>query len=109
VHRPVLGKRRSVTRLRSADLEAGERYVLTTQDHDSHGELQTKLYKGDVLPTVGGGSQVVLRDVEILQQRDPLSVRGSVKRPSQAVEDAVRQEQWRALTGSPRGKRGRLV
>ena len=28
--------------------------------------------QGEVLPTAGGGAQVVLRDVEILHQRDPL-------------------------------------
>ncbi|XP_045585184.2 kinesin-like protein KIF23 isoform X1 [Procambarus clarkii] len=73
---PALPRRRSVTRLHSEDLTNGRvtNYCLTTQQQDSHGELETKLYKGDVLPTAGGGSQVVFQDVEIHTQRDPLAV-----------------------------------
>nr|XP_027230182.1 kinesin-like protein KIF23 isoform X1 [Penaeus vannamei] len=76
VLQPNLPRRKSVTRLRSGDLLDGRvtNYCLTTQQQDSEGELETKLYKGDVLPTAGGGSQVVLQDVEILKQRDPLAV-----------------------------------
>ncbi|XP_053648814.1 kinesin-like protein KIF23 isoform X1 [Cherax quadricarinatus] len=76
VLQPALPRRKSVTCLRSGDLTEGRvsRYCLTSQQQDSEGELETKLYKGDVLPTVGGGSQVVFQDVEILRQCDPLAV-----------------------------------
>ncbi|XP_042224138.1 kinesin-like protein KIF23 isoform X1 [Homarus americanus] len=76
VLQPALQRCRSVTRLRSGDLTDGHvtNYCLTSQHQDSEGELETKLYKGDVLPTAGGGSQVVFQDVEILKQRDPLAV-----------------------------------
>ncbi|XP_071535053.1 kinesin-like protein KIF23 isoform X2 [Panulirus ornatus] len=76
VLQPSLERRKSVTRLRSEDFVDGQitNYCLTTQQQDSEGELETKLYKGDVLPTAGGGSQVVFQDVEILKQRDPLAV-----------------------------------
>ncbi|XP_050689263.1 kinesin-like protein KIF23 isoform X5 [Eriocheir sinensis] len=71
---PALRRRRSVRRLRSGDLTDGRttHYCLTHQEQDTHGDLHTKLFKGEVLPTAGGGAQVVLRDVEILQQVDPL-------------------------------------
>ncbi|KAF2360049.1 Kinesin-like protein Kif23 Arf6-interacting domain [Trinorchestia longiramus] len=116
VYKPVMGKRRSVTKLRSTDLSRDRvtHYCLTTQNQDSQGELETKLYKGDVLPTTGGGAQVVFQDVEILRQRDPLAVPSSgVKRGSDgtpatgSVDAALQHERWKALTSNapptPRG------
>lgn len=44
------------------------RYCLITQEADTDGELETKLYKGDVIPTTTGGAQVVFDDVECLKQ-----------------------------------------
>ena len=41
------------------------RYVLTHQEQDSAGEMETRLVKGDILPTSTGGSQVVFQDVEV--------------------------------------------
>lgn len=45
---------------------------------DSAGEIETRLYKGDVLATVGGGAQVVLQEVETLRRSSP----GAMKRNS---------------------------
>jgi len=43
---PLMRKRKSVTELGSAqDVGKCDRYVLTTQDKDSSGELETRLYK----------------------------------------------------------------
>ncbi|KAA0196639.1 hypothetical protein HAZT_HAZT004295 [Hyalella azteca] len=122
VFRPVLGKRRSISKLRSEDLNNDRvtHYCLTTQNQDSQGELETKLYKGDVLPTTGGGSQVVFQDVEILRQRDPLAVPNSgVKRNSDgtpatgSLDAALQHERWKALASpatprAPANKRTRL-
>ena len=47
------------------------KYLLTTNTQDQQGEVTTKLYKGDVIPTVGGGRQVVFNDVEVLTQESP--------------------------------------
>ncbi|XP_032668043.1 kinesin-like protein KIF23 isoform X2 [Odontomachus brunneus] len=44
------------------------RYCLYAQEQDTDGELETKLYKADVLPTSGGGAQVVFNDIECLKQ-----------------------------------------
>lgn len=47
------------------------RYCLIHQEADTDGELETKLYKGDVIPTTSGGAQVVFNDVECLKQLSP--------------------------------------
>jgi kinesin family protein 23 len=47
------------------------RYCLIHQEADTDGELETKLYKGDVIPTTSGGAQVVFSDVECLKQVSP--------------------------------------
>lgn len=46
VLQPLLRQRKSVTELGSPqDVGKCDRYVLTTQDNDSGGELETRLYK----------------------------------------------------------------
>jgi len=55
----VLQKRRIVTRLTSSKK--------ITQDHGTDGGVEIKLYKDDILPTSGGGSQVVFNDMECLK------------------------------------------
>lgn len=47
------------------------RYCLITQGADTDGEVETRLYKGDVIPTTSGGAQVVFDDVECLKQLSP--------------------------------------
>lgn len=47
-------------------------YCLVTQEADTEGELETKLYKGGVIPTTSGGAQVIFDDVECLKQFSPL-------------------------------------
>ena len=54
------------------DITSGtSRYCLITQEADTEGELETKLYKGDVIPTTSGGAQVIFDDVECLTQMSP--------------------------------------
>lgn len=38
-----------------------------TQNQDSDGDLETWFYKGDVVPTCGGGAKVIFNDVETLK------------------------------------------
>ncbi|KAI5632492.1 kinesin motor domain-containing protein [Phthorimaea operculella] len=54
------------------------KYCLISQEQDTDGELETKLYKGDVVPTCGGGAQVIFNDVEMLKQFSPTKERESV-------------------------------
>ena len=71
VLQPVLKTRKSVTQLHTEDLDTPSKYMLTTATQGGGGELETRLYKGDVIPTVGGGRQVVFNDVEVLTQESP--------------------------------------
>lgn len=58
------------------------KYCLISQEQDTDGELETKLYKGDVVPTCGGGAQVIFNDVEMLKQFSPNRDRSSSNRLS---------------------------
>ncbi|XP_043263298.1 kinesin-like protein KIF23 [Colletes gigas] len=73
VLQPLMRRRRSITRLADPKeiTDGASRYCLVAQEHDTDGELETKLYKGDILPTSGGGAQVVFNDMECLKQLSP--------------------------------------
>ncbi|KAJ8683831.1 hypothetical protein QAD02_019623 [Eretmocerus hayati] len=77
VLQPLMRRKRSITKLTSPKeiTDGASRYCLIAQNHDSEGELETKLYKGDILPTSGGGAQVVFNDVECLKQLSPTGQR----------------------------------
>ncbi|XP_033220506.1 kinesin-like protein KIF23 [Belonocnema kinseyi] len=74
---PLMRRRRSVTRLQSPReiTNGASRYCLVAQQQDSEGALETKLYKGDIVPTSGGGAQVLFNDVERLKQMSPTNSR----------------------------------
>jgi len=71
VFQPVLRSRRSVSKLEKEDLVSPSKYVLAEATAGSRGEVETRLYKGDVIETIGGGRQVVFNDVEVLTQESP--------------------------------------
>ena len=73
VLQPLMRRRRSVSRLTDPKeiTDGASRYCLVAQEHDTDGELETKLFKGDILPTSGGGAQVVFNDMECLKQLSP--------------------------------------
>lgn len=58
------------------------KYCLISQEQDTDGELETKLYKGDIVPTCGGGAQVIFNDVEMLKQFSPTTEKNSSHRTS---------------------------
>ncbi|CRL04318.1 CLUMA_CG017413, isoform A [Clunio marinus] len=64
---------KTVTSPEMKDLKKAKssRYCLIDQQADTDGELETKLYKGEVIPTTSGGAQVVFDDVECLKQKAP--------------------------------------
>uniref|UniRef100_A0A8C8YT68 Kinesin-like protein n=1 Tax=Prolemur simus TaxID=1328070 RepID=A0A8C8YT68_PROSS len=62
-----------------------EKYMLTHQELASDGEIETKLIKGDVYKTRGGGQSVQFTDIETLKQESPS---GSRKRRSSTVVPA---------------------
>lgn len=64
------------------------RYLLVHQEADTDGELETKLFKGDVIPTTSGGAQVVFNDVECLKQMSPTASPNETSRKRKsAAED----------------------
>ncbi|XP_058803765.1 kinesin-like protein KIF23 [Phymastichus coffea] len=85
VLQPLMRRRRSINKLSSPKeiTDGASRYCLTAQNQDSEGELETKLYKGDILPTRSGGAQVVFNDVECLKQMSPT---GQLKRSCPSAE-----------------------
>ncbi|XP_067941465.1 kinesin-like protein KIF23 [Watersipora subatra] len=71
VLQPKMKKKKSVGRLEVKDTNKASRYILTTQDADNKGNVETKLVKGDVKVSAGGGSSVVFTEVETLKQTSP--------------------------------------
>lgn len=81
---PYLKNRKSVTKLTDAKEltnHKNTKYCLVSQEADTDGDVETKLYKGNVIPTCGGGAQVVFDDVECLKQKSPVPSPNR-KRPS---------------------------
>lgn len=74
---PHIRHKRSVTQLTDPKdiTDRASKYCLVAQEQDTDGELETKLYKGDILPTSGGGAQVVFNDLEHLKQVSPVARR----------------------------------
>jgi len=114
VFQPVLKSRRSVTKLDTADLDTPSKYVLTTANQVEGGEVETRLYKGDVIPTVGGGRQVVFNDVEVLRQESPTGPDPARKRSYEefrGIGDRIASLENRGMEGNTparQGKRSRV-
>lgn len=86
---PYYKNRKSITKLTDAkDIVNAKtsNYCLVSQAADTDGEVETRLYKANVIPTSGGGAQVVFNDVECLKQKSPVPLLQR-KRPSN--EDVV--------------------
>lgn len=74
VMQPTMKKRKSVSKLdKASDITNPKqsKYCLVAQEPDTEGEMETKLYKADIVPTCGGGAQVIFNDVERLKQQSP--------------------------------------
>lgn len=81
---PAMKKKKSVSKLEVRDVIKPDvsKYVLQHQVQDSEGEMETQLYKADVIPSAGGGAQVIFNDVETLRQKSPPSSYNLRKRSS---------------------------
>lgn len=86
-HSKVINK---LTNVKDIANSKTSKYCLISQEQDTDGELETKLYKGDVVPTCGGGAQVIFNDVEMLKQfspnRDSTST-NQVRPPTHTIEE----------------------
>ncbi|VUZ52848.1 unnamed protein product [Hymenolepis diminuta] len=65
--------RKSATKISLQDTLKATNYLLHHQTATPQGDVETKLYKGSIIPTAGGGSAVVFNDVEELRQVSPLN------------------------------------
>ncbi|KAK3602017.1 hypothetical protein CHS0354_027020 [Potamilus streckersoni] len=90
VLQPSLPRKKSVTKLDEKDTKVATKYMLTHQEHGSDGEFQTKYFKGSVIPTSGGGAQVVFDDVEVHKQTSP----GTRKRRSSCPQPTDFDGEW---------------
>lgn len=66
------------------DLASHKKYLLTAQNMDSDGEVQTQFLKGDILrtrkmPNGDAGIAVQFTDMEILKTKDPQTFSSPVK------------------------------
>ncbi|XP_077105021.1 kinesin-like protein KIF23 isoform X2 [Siphateles boraxobius] len=64
-----------------------DKYVLTHQEVASDGEIQTKLIKGEVFKTRGGGQAVQFTDIETLRQENPVVASSRKRRSSESGPD----------------------
>lgn len=88
---PYLKNRKSVTKLQDMKDLTGHKankYILVSQDADTDGDVETKLFKGNIIPTCGGGAQVVFDDVECLKQKSPVTSPNR-KRPSNGANGVL--------------------
>lgn len=72
--KPSMRKRKSVGNLNKAtDITNSKqnKYCLVAQEQDCNGDVETKLYKADIVSTTTGGAQVIFNDVERLRQESP--------------------------------------
>ncbi|NXP79465.1 KIF23 protein, partial [Ramphastos sulfuratus] len=66
-----------------------DKYMLTHQELASDGEIETKLIKGDVFKTRGGGQAVQFTDIETLKQESPTGRKRSSPSNPDPPEDAA--------------------
>ncbi|XP_072421394.1 kinesin-like protein KIF23 isoform X8 [Chiloscyllium punctatum] len=72
-----------------------DKYILTHQELASDGEIETKLIKGEVYKTRGGGQAVQFTDIEKLKQEAPGSTRK--RRSSQSAppqQEETTESEW---------------
>lgn len=93
VLQPSLRNKKTVFRPDEKDFKEtnATNYVLAHQEEDSAGEIETKLIKGDVYKTVGGGHSIQFTQVETLKTRsDELTSPGRKRRASDSLDDDSR-------------------
>uniref|UniRef100_A0A8C4N2H5 Kinesin-like protein n=1 Tax=Eptatretus burgeri TaxID=7764 RepID=A0A8C4N2H5_EPTBU len=69
-------------------------YMLTDQQLASDGELETRIIKGEVYKTRGGGQSVQFVDIEKLRQEAPLSTRKRKSDPSAPTDDGSTKSEY---------------
>jgi len=68
IMQPCIKNKKTVKTPEVKDLKVIPNYILTHQEEDSSGEIETQLIKGEVHSTRGGGSSVQFTDFETLKK-----------------------------------------
>nr|CAH8838622.1 unnamed protein product [Trichobilharzia regenti] len=104
---PNLKHRKSVTRVELKDTLNADNYLLHHQEADSDGNVETKLFKGAIIPTAGGGSAVIFNDVEVLRQTSPVHERksGCINSPDVHLKQQTETKQTGVVTRQSATKR----
>lgn len=74
VLQPKIKNKKSLSNLKNVDadvLKEASKYALTHHIADNFGEVETRVYKGEVIPSMAGGAQVIFDDIETLKQSAP--------------------------------------
>lgn len=84
-------------------------YILTHQEEDSSGEIETKLIKGEVMKTRGGGTSVQFTDIETLKKtleakggipstpKPPKTNTKTKKRKSEGEDEGASDDSWTSV------------
>ncbi|PIK60674.1 hypothetical protein BSL78_02366 [Apostichopus japonicus] len=86
-------KKKTVNTPSVKDLKNTDNYMVTHQEEDSKGEVETRIYKADVLTTRGGGRSVQFTDVEQLKTGSPTNSPTNRKRKSDEDGEARSKEE----------------
>jgi len=77
------------------NMQSAPNYMLTHQEEDSSGEIETKLIKGEVMKTRGGGASIQFTDIETLKKS--LEAKGGIpstpKQPKSASKSKKRKSE----------------
>ena len=71
VFKPKIKNKTSLSNLKnvsSSTIKQASNYALTHHTAEDDGGVSTQVFKGSVIPSVGGGAHVIFNDVEILKQ-----------------------------------------
>ncbi|XP_062998920.1 kinesin-like protein KIF23 isoform X2 [Elgaria multicarinata webbii] len=71
-----------------------QKYMLTHQELASDGEIETKLIKGDVYKTRGGGQAVQFTEIETLKQESPTGRKRRSSPSSPLPPDEATESEW---------------
>ena len=103
VLKPVFKNAKSVTNLKPSDFIKNKnitKYALTHNRATDSGNIETEVFKGDVIPSSTGGAQVIFNDVETLKQDSPM-IPGLVSSRKRAIEQNFEQQTGTSNCGTP--------
>lgn len=109
VMQPNLKNKKTVKMPGIKDFKATPNYILTHQEEDSSGEIETQLIKGEVMKTRGGGTSVQFTDIETLKKK--LEAKGGIlttpkpqktkskgkKRKSEGEDEVASDDSWTSV------------